>query len=154
MPSDGICPSCGHLVIADLPDMPDVKPDASWASPGLRPSAPPPKSRPDAAKPGKPDEQATSPLGDGLLRARDYSAQLLGVAIYSLLLHPTLAYLVFLAHRRDSTTVLTFVCAYLPLAWLITRLLCTADPQTGGWRIKDPYLRAIFMKLNAMWFCL
>jgi len=38
------------------------------------------------------------------------------------------------------------------VAWLITRLLCTSDSETGGWRIKDPYLRAIFMKLNALWF--
>jgi len=147
MPSDGICPSCGHLVIAEFAQQtPEDLSDIPYAKSGS-----PPPSKP-LADPAKPEKQAASPFGDGLLRARDYSAQLLGVAIYSLLLHPTLAYLVFLAHGRHSGIVIPVACAYIPLAWLITRLLCAVEPQTGRWRIRDPYLRAIFMKLNALWF--
>jgi hypothetical protein len=171
MPCDGICPSCGHLVIGefaeetpeDLSGAGDLKSavgfakksaDAGRDPAGLHSSPPPSKAHGEMPKPVAADEHEQSPaaFGEGLLRSRDYSAQLLGVAIYSLLLHPTLGYLVFLAHQRDSSTVLTFACAYIPVAWLITRLLCTSDSETGGWRIKDPYLRAIFMKLNALWF--
>ena len=150
MSSDGICPSCGHLVITDLGQQ---TPEHLSDAPHPKSASPPPsKPRPEIPEPAKPEKQAASPFGDGLLRARDYSAQLLGVAIYSLLLHPTLAYLVFLADGRHSGAVITFACAYIPLAWLITRLLCTIEPQTARWHIRDPYLRAIFMKLNALWF--
>lgn len=150
MASEGTCPSCGHLVLGDSVWDEDGQTDDKGMSAPL-PYSTIPGPKPIDKKLGEP--QQTLQIGDRMVQARDYTALLLGVVIYSLLLHPSLwLFATRLAPRWARYDVAWFVLGYIPLSWLITRLLCTVDPETGRWKIRNGTLRRVFTWLNALWF--
>ena len=141
MPAEGICPECGHLVIEDAQENEADGFQVARPADGSKAKF---DSAPVLSAPGAKDGQ--------LARARDYTALLLGVAIYSLLLHPTLVHLTLYARDHSANTILTVAAIYVPISYLLTRLMCTIEPQSGRWRIRNGFLRRIFTKLNALWF--
>jgi len=146
MPAEGLCPACGHLVIED--DGP-LAPDTAPVPPKVQSTGLPVFVSSDPKL--KPGAQPLD-LGHQLARARDYTALLLGVTIYSVLLHPTLAYLMLRTSIRSPDIVMPLAALYVPLSYVITRLMCTIQPETGRWVIKHDGLRRVFTKLNALWF--
>ncbi len=149
MQAEGLCPACGHLVIEA----------GGESEPAAAPTGPPQPGR--NRKPG-PQPQQSVPAGpvfvsapgakDGrLARSRDYTALLLGAAIYDCLLLPLLAVRVLFADFSLPLSVPVIAGICLPLSYLITRLLCTIDPETGRWIINNPLLRRVFTRLNAIW---
>ena len=130
MQGEGICPACGHLVIEDAGE-----PEAA-------------RKKDQADAPALASAEGT----DGrLARSRDYTALLLGVAIYDCLLLPLLAARVLFVGSRFPLSVLASAAVCLPLSYIITRLMCTINPETGRWVINNSLLRRIFTKLNAIW---
>jgi len=130
MPTEGFCPDCSHLVIQD-----DGPADKATSVPTL-----------DDKKP--PASVFINPAADELrvTGSRDITAWLLGVVIYSLLLHPPLYYLAITAYNSSPPVVIGVAAAYVPV------LLCTTDSETGRWHIKNAFVRWLFTKLNAIVF--
>lgn len=152
MAAEGKCPACGHLVIDDSVWNED---DTPTHAPGASPPAYPPLPS-SAAKQSKPPAdyapQRTFSIGDGMVHSRDYSALLLGVVIYDLLLLPSLSvWFQFFVLRTGRDLVIIIAAACIPVAWAITRLMCTVDGETGRWIIRNEVLRRIFSRLNALW---
>ncbi|MFO7947940.1 MAG: TFIIB-type zinc ribbon-containing protein [Armatimonadota bacterium] len=139
MGDEGICPSCGHLVV----EMDDSDADLS----------PPPNVQgPAQTKTGSPQAFSPPTSGDTLemTGSRDFSIWLLGVVVYSVLLHPTLAYLVFWSSSPERFSVLAAAFGYIPVAYVITRLMCFTNPENGRLQIRNEYLRGLFRRLNAI----
>jgi hypothetical protein len=138
MDGEGACPSCGHLVIALDDDDPQPSPKA------------PPKGSPKFSSP--PAKKQRPAAGDflNLTGSWDFSVWLLAISIYSILLHPTLYYLVFMRGGTHRLTVLIAAAAYVPVAYVITRLMCVTDAETGRLKIRNRFLRSIFKKLNSL----
>lgn len=131
MPEEGLCPSCGHLVIS-----------------GDSPAKP-------SAIPAKRDEIATTGAG-GLARGRDYSAALLGMFFYLAFFALTIM-LMMAATIPYNVVVAVGISAALSVA--VTRLLCRVEaPETSGssqrptWIIRNETLRRMMANLNALWF--
>jgi len=139
MQGEGICPACGHLVIEDAGE-----PEAAAAKATSGPA--PKKAQADA-----PAFVGAEGTHGRLARSRDYTALLLGVVIYDCLLFPLLAARVLFIGSRFPLSVLAIAAVCLPLSYVITRLMCTIDPETGRWIINNSFLRRIFTKLNALW---
>lgn len=139
MDAGGTCPSCGHLVVTLEKDN---QPESS-ASFTDKASA---KSGPQAPK------RDRAPVGSSLnlTGSWDFSVWLLAITIYSILLHPTLIYLVFMRSGAFRLPVLVISGAYIPVAYLLTRLLCVTDSETGRLKIRNPFLRKVFKKLNSL----
>ena len=150
MPAEGTCPSCGHLVLGDSIWDEDVQADAKTGAPPL-PHASAPGPKPMDKYPDEPGQ--TFQIGDSMVQARDYTALLLGVVIYSVLLHPSLAiFATRLAPTWARYNVAWFALGYIPLSYIITRLMCTIDPETRRWKIRNATLRRLFTWLNSLWF--
>jgi len=158
MEGEGICPGCGHLVIEAAGE-----PEAAGPKGASDPA-------PKKAKADGPVFVSAEGTDGRLARSRDYTALLLGVAIYDCLLLPLLAARVLFIGARLPLSVPIIVAVCIPLAYLITRLMCTIEPETGRWIINNSLflmctiepetgrwiinnslLRRIFTKLNALW---
>jgi len=152
MAAEGKCPACGHLVIDDSAWEEDDSPKHAAGAPS---TAYPPLSSPAAKQPKLPADyvpERTLNIGDGMVHSRDYSALLLGVFIYDLLLLASLyVWFTFFLLRTGRDLVIIIAAACIPLAWAITRLMCTVDGQSGRWIIRNEFLRRIFSWLNALW---
>ena len=152
MPAEGTCPACGHIVIGDSVWDEDETPRHAA---GASSSAYPPLSSPAAKQPKLPADyvpERTLNIGDGMVHSRDYSALLLGVFIYDLLLLPSLyVWFHFFLLRTGRDAVVFFALAYIPVAWAITRLMCMVDGESGRWIIRNELLRRVFSRLNALW---
>ncbi|MFP3904228.1 MAG: hypothetical protein ACLFWB_08325 [Armatimonadota bacterium] len=139
MGDEGICPSCGHLVIQMAEEDADISAPADLQGPGQKKTESP---------------QAFSPPAGGdtleMTGSRDFSIWLLGVVIYSLLLHPTLYYLVFSNPGARRVSVLAVAFGYIPIAYIITRLMCVTNPETGRLQIRNALIHNLFRRLNAI----
>ena len=152
MAAEGKCPGCGHLVIDDSA----WDEDGASPSPGTAPPSPyAPIPSPMAKQPKLSTDyvpERTLNIGDGMVHSRDYSALLLGVVIYDLLLLPSLyVWFTFFLLRTGRDLVIIIAAACIPVAWAITRLMCTVDGESGRWIIRNEFLRRVFSRLNALW---
>lgn len=96
--------------------------------------------------------ERTLNIGDGMVHSRDYSALLLGVFIYDLFLLASLyVWFQFFVLRTGRDLVIVIALSCIPVSWVITRLMCTVDAESGRWIIRNEFLRRIFSKLNAIW---
>jgi hypothetical protein len=142
MPATGFCPTCGHLSIVDdtdsveQPKTPPADDRASTLSEAT--------SSPTTASPGAPSQLLQS--------SRDYSALLLGVVVFSLLLHPSLAWLVLVVRYYPRVWALILPVIWAPLSYIITRLLCDIQPRPRRWIIRHAGMRRFFRWLNSLWF--
>lgn len=138
--ADGACPSCGHLIIS-------VEEDD-------RSSGPPAPPGPEQHKSARQGNEKHPGTGDSLNLAGswDFSVWLLAITIYSVLLHPTLLYILLIHRGPTRLAVLMAAVGYIPVAYLITRLLCATDQDTGRLKIRNRFLRNIFKKLNSLTF--
>ena len=152
MPKEGTCPACGHIVIGDSVWEEDATPRHAA---GASSSAYPPLSSPAAKQPKLPADyvpERTLNISDGMVHSRDYSALLLGLVIYDLLLLPSLyVWFQFFVLRTGRDLVIVIAAACIPVAWIITRLMCTVDGESGRWIIRNELLRRAFSRLNALW---
>lgn len=131
MQEEGLCPSCGHLVIGD-----DTLTPPSEVS-------------------GKCND-IVAPLSHGVARGRDYSAALLGMFLYLIFFFVTI---VLMMRSNVPFNVAAAVVFSVALSFGVTRLLCRVEPpETAGtgqratWIIRNEPLRRLMTDLNALWF--
>ena len=142
IPNTGFCPTCGHLSLVDdtdsveQPKTPSADDRASTLSDGNLASA--------TAPPGASPQLLQS--------SRDYSALLLGIVVFSLLLHPSLAWLILVVRYYPRIWALILPAIWVIVSYIITRLLCDIQPRSRRWIIRHAGMRRFFRWLNSLWF--
>lgn len=141
MPDSGFCPTCGHLSLVDDTDSAEQPETASADGASILSDA---ASAPTTASSGAPPQLLQS--------SRDYSALLLGIVVFSLLLHPSLAWLLLVVRYYPRVWAFILPAVWALVSYIITRLLCDIQPRTRGWIIRHAGLRRFFRWLNSLWF--